>query len=222
MFKKRATARVAVIGLGDFGQNVAFALVEHACRVLGIDRDAGRVWRLHDRLHCVVLDATDEQALREIDILAFDAVVVAIEDDLESSMLTTLTLKNLGVPHVVCISATNHMRRALLNVGADRVLEPQSETAARLAFELQHCNLKELLTLTAASCLATLETPAALVHKPISALIPNDVSQQLTVLAIQRGERSLVSPAPDTILLADDVLVILGSEAAMAGLHPYM
>lgn len=212
---------MAVIGLGVFGQSVALALKERGGRVLGIDRDAGRVQRLHDKFHCILLDATDEQSLREIDILAFDAVVVAIEDDLESSMLTTLTLKNLGVTHVVCISATNHMRRALLNVGADRVLRPQSDSAAHLAVELVHCNLKELLTLTAAACLATLQAPAALVGQPISTLTASHSPPQLIVLAVQRGERSLVSPAGDTILLEGDVLVILASEAAMAGL-PFM
>ncbi len=127
----------AVIGLGRFGSSLALTLAERGFSVLGIDRDRSIVQALAGRLtQTVALDSTDEQALRAVDIPSFDTVVVAIGSNFEANLLTTVAVKSLGVPHVICKATTDRQRTILLRVGADRVILPEHEAGCRLAQEL--------------------------------------------------------------------------------------
>ena len=137
MPKKAKKPEFAVIGLGRFGTSLALTLVENGYVVLGIDRNRELVQSLADEITMTVaLDATDEDALREVDISAYDTVVVAIGDDFESSILTTVTLKDLGVRQIVCKAQDERQSSVLLKVGADRVVLPESEAGERLAYLL--------------------------------------------------------------------------------------
>ena len=47
--------------------------------------------------HAVVADTTDEAVMKSLGIRNFDHVIVAIGENIQSSTLTTLILKELGV-----------------------------------------------------------------------------------------------------------------------------
>ena len=121
----------AVIGLGRFGSSLALTLAGRGYTVVGIDRDRALVQEFADELtQTVALDATDEDALRAIDIASFDTVVVAIGADFESNLMATVALKSLGVRHIVCKALSERQQAILLKVGADRVVLPEYEAAA--------------------------------------------------------------------------------------------
>ena len=210
-----APAKIAVIGLDRFGASLALALVERGCQVLGIDKDARIVRRLTPEVPSVILDATDEEALRQVDITAFDVGVVT-GADFESSLMTTLALKNLGVRHVVCHVAANDQRKILLRLGADRVVEPDYEAARRLAAELTAAGAGERLSL-GTHTVATLQVPEAMARSSLSQRNLGPRSE-ITVLVIQRDKESLLWPPADTVLLSGDVLVVLGTNEAIASL----
>jgi trk system potassium uptake protein TrkA len=127
----------AVIGLGRFGSSLALRLIELGHSVLGIDRDREIVQRLADDLtQTAVLDASDEVALQDVGITAFDAVIVAIGADFESNLMATTALKGLAVPLVIAKALSDRQRTILLRVGADRVILPEIEAGQRLADEL--------------------------------------------------------------------------------------
>ena len=198
----------AIIGLSRFGESLALALLEHGCDVLGIESNSLLVQRLSPKLPCVVLDATDEAALREVDISTFDAVVVAIGSDFESNLLTTVALKSLGVRHVVSLTTKEYQREILLRVGADQVVEPEAEAGRRLARELTTPDEREQMALGPSHYVATVAVPPSLAGQSLSELSRQE-GLQVTVLAIQRGDVSLPSPAADTVVLGGDLLVIL-------------
>ncbi|MEJ5297348.1 MAG: NAD-binding protein, partial [Armatimonadota bacterium] len=105
----------AVVGLGRFGVSLARTLLERGFHVLGIDKDQHLVdYYAQELTQTIALDATDEHALREIDIGSFDTVVVAIGDHLEDNVLATATLKDLGVRQVVCKAASRRQKEILL------------------------------------------------------------------------------------------------------------
>lgn len=88
----------AIIGMGRFGSSVARTLYEMDYEVMGIDESEERInENIQHVTHAVVADSTDERALKEIGIRNFDVVVVAIGVDIQASILTVLTLKELGV-----------------------------------------------------------------------------------------------------------------------------
>src|SRR5690606_15949721 len=105
--------------------------------VLGVDRDQERVDHLLPELtHAVACDSTDEEALRALGLRNFDAGVVAIGSDVEASILTTVLLKEQGVPLVVAKARSELHGRTLEKVGADRVVYPERDMGARVAHSL--------------------------------------------------------------------------------------
>ncbi|MBE0341463.1 TrkA family potassium uptake protein, partial [Paenibacillus sp. 28ISP30-2] len=92
-----AKKQYAVIGMGRFGSSVATALSEMGFDVLAIDSDEQRTQEMSNIVtHAVSADSTDEEALRALGIRNFDVIVVAIGEDIQASILTTLILKDMG------------------------------------------------------------------------------------------------------------------------------
>ena len=98
-----AIKQYAVIGLGRFGTSVARRLHEAGQEVLGIDVNEERVEDAElYRDTCSIADSTEEKALTSIGIRNFDCVIVAIGNDIQSSILTVMILKELGVKKSHC------------------------------------------------------------------------------------------------------------------------
>lgn len=208
-------AEFAVVGLGRFGTSLALALMENGHSVLGIDADPAIVQRISgDITYAVSCDAADEDALREVNITAFDMVVVAIGVDFESNLLVTAALKNLGVRHVISKAVTSRQRDILLRVGADRVVLPEHDAGRRLAEELIAPAVLERVHLGPDFSVAEVRLPESLAWQSLAQL---ELRRRMgvTVLVIKRGDQLLVSPPADTVLLEDDLLVVLGANDAL-------
>ncbi len=209
--RRNRPKEVAIIGLGRFGASLARALMEYHYNVLGIDQDANRAQNLADELtHVAILDSTNEDALREIDIMAFDTVIVAIGADFESNVLTTATLKNMGIPYVISKAVTRRQRDILLRVGADRVVQPEYDAGRRLAEEMVAPTVLERVHLGPDHSVAEIVVPKSLTSRTL-AQVDLRSRMGITVLLIKRGDQLIVSPAADTILLEGDLLLVLGS-----------
>src|SRR5690554_2332957 len=209
--RRNRPKEVAIIGLGRFGASLARALMEYHYNVLGIDQDANRAQNLADELtHVAILDSTNEDALREIDIMAIDTVIVAIGADFESNVLTTATVKNMGVPYVISKAVTRRQRDILLRVGADRVVQPEYDAGRRLAEEMVAPTVLERVHLGPDHSVAEIVVPKSLTSRTL-AQVDLRSRMGITVLLIKRGDQLIVSPAADTILLEGDLLLVLGS-----------
>ena len=92
---------VLVIGLGRFGYAVCASLVRQGHEVLAIDSDPVLVQRYADDFtHVVLADATDDDALEQLGVGDFEHAVVAIGNDIEASVLTTLSLAKAEVASI--------------------------------------------------------------------------------------------------------------------------
>lgn len=135
-----------VIGLGRFGSEVARQLNCLGCEVLAMDRRADLVQQLSSEVtHAVVADGQDKEVLRALGVRNLDCAIIAIGDDLAASVLTTMNLKELGVPKIVCKAHDETHRRVLEKLGADRVVIPEKENAARLAKSLASPNVLDYI-----------------------------------------------------------------------------
>lgn len=204
----------AVIGLGRFGRNVARTLEKYGHHVLGIDENTEIVQMMSSEITQVVaLDATNENALRAVDITSFDTVVVAIGSDFEANLMTTVTLKELGVNHVVCKAPTKRQEDILLRIGADKVIRPEQEAGQRLAESLIAPSMLEHFTLGSDTDynIAEFIVPESLA---CMTLAQSDVRGRLgvNILVVKRGNEVIVSPPANTILQPSDVIVVLGHE----------
>jgi trk system potassium uptake protein len=129
--------RIFIFGAGVFGIHLARRLMELGSEVVMAERDAELVRELSEKgFNIIEMDSDDEEALAESGVAEADAAVVAIGDNTQSSLLTTLSLKALRVPKIVARAADTKHAQALVRLGADRVLLPLRDTAWTLADRL--------------------------------------------------------------------------------------
>ena len=208
-----------VIGLGKFGAEAAKRLYELGCEVLAMDRNSDLVQPVSNHVtHAVVGDARDKDVLRALGVKDLECAIVAIGDSLADSVLATMNLKELGVPYIVCKAADETHEQVLLKLGADRVVIPEKENAARLARSLSSPNVLEYIELSEEYGIIEVPVPKRWLDKSLKEL---NVRAKLgvNILAVERGGVINVSPAADYKLLEGDVLVVLGSTEALGAVQ---
>ena len=211
--KKNNEKEFAVIGLGRFGGSLARRLEALGHPVLGIDIDPRVVKEVGDEItEAVILDATDEDALSQVDITAFQTVVVAISDNFEANALITTTLKQLNIPQVITVSNTHRHREILSRIGADRVILPQEESGYQLADELSIPGMLERLHLTPDYSLIEIKIPPVLIGKKMEICEEHEV----VVVLILRGDELIINPDPSTPFIPEDILVLVGEKRRLA------
>jgi trk system potassium uptake protein TrkA len=210
MGRKADKQEFAVIGLGRFGTAVARELLARGHTVLGIDRSREVVQPLSDELtEALILDATDEDALRSVDIAQYDAVVVAIKEDFEDELLATLTLKNLGVKRVIGVASEERQKTILLRIGADEVVMPEHDSGERLGLRLSLPNLVDRVALGQEYTIAQLHAPQALASRSVADINFTEIYHVMLV-AVKRAGKLIVPPGPDLLLYSDDLIVVIG------------
>ena len=205
-----------VIGLGRFGTEVARQLYAHGCEVLAVDSNEELVNQVSsDVTHAVVADARDKGVLRALGAAEFECAVVAIGGSLGNSVLATMNLKELGVPKIVCKAHDETHRQVLMKLGADQVVIPEKENAARLARSLSSPNVLEYIELSEEYGIIEVPAPKRWQDKTLKEL---NVRAKLgvNIIAVERGSKIDVSPAADYRIMADDVLVVLGDADALS------
>lgn len=204
-----------VVGLGRFGSEVARQLHALGCEVLAMDTNAELVQEVSNGVtHAVVADGRDKGVLKALGIKEFDCAVVAIGDDLAASVLATMNLKELGIGYIVCKAHDDTHRRVLEKLGADRVVIPEKENAARLARSLSSPNVLDYIELSDDYGIVEVPVPKGWCGKSLKDL---NVRAKLgvNILAIRRDGGINVSPGADFAFREGDVVVVLGDTAAL-------
>ncbi len=197
----------AVIGLGNFGASVARRLESLGHIVLGIDRDMSRVQEISDAItSAAALDATNENALEEVDIASFGTVIVGIGGSFEDCALITAYLKGRGIPRVITLAQTGRHRDLLQRIGADQVILSDEDSGNRLAEALATPNMMERVVLDTSHSLTELKVPASLVGQPVKTLEKYGIA----VLLIQRPDCLLPNPDAETQMEQGDTLFTVG------------
>jgi trk system potassium uptake protein TrkA len=214
----------AVIGLGRFGAAVARTLAELGHDVIGLDRDETQVQRIADAItQAMELDATDEKALRAAGVADVDAAVVSIGENIEASLLIVMLLKDLKIERVIAKATTELHGRILEKLGVTRVIFPERDMGVRLAHSIVLPSVVDYIELSRDFSLIEVPPAEEFVGKSLAEL---QLRRRLglTVVAIKRrddggAEKTIVSPQPDEIVRADDALVLLGHNDALANIR---
>lgn len=128
---------VLLIGLGNFGQALGERLKNMGDEVMIVDRNEDLINSLSSKYTgAAIANCMNVDNLKALDIPSFDACVVAIGDDFQSSLEITSNLKDLGAKYVVSRANTEIQRKFLLRVGADEVVYPNRDIAEKLAVKL--------------------------------------------------------------------------------------
>jgi len=202
-----------VIGLGQLGISMVATLDSLGHEVIGIDIDEDVVQHLADDLpnvHLVTADATDEDALRGLNVADFDAAAVMIgENHVQAGILATATLKELEVPYLVARATSKIHVRVLERIGADRIIQPEWEIGEQVARALASPGLLDYVDLGEDEALVEAEVPKEWVDKSLSELgLFRKLGLTVVALKPKGGPGSL--PRGDRVLHEGDVIVVGG------------
>lgn len=200
----------AVIGLGRFGSSVAITLSKIGYDVLAVDTNEDRVNRVTDEVaYAVQVDAMDEQSLRSLGIRNFDVAIVAIGQDVQSNILVTLMLKEMGVRKVVAKAQNELHGKVLEKIGTDMVVFPERDMGVRVAHALVSKNIMDQINLSPEYSIIELMTPPEFVGK---SLLEAGLRKEygVNILAIRRGKDIIISPGARQAIHEGDILVVIG------------
>ena len=205
-----------VIGLGRFGSAMATTLAELGHDVIGVDGDESRVQQMADVIHALQIDATDEKALRAAGIHDVDVAVVSIGENIESSLLVVMQLRELGIQRIVAKAVTPLHGRILEKLGVSRVIFPEREMAIRIAHSLVMPNVIDYIELSRDFSIVEVPAPDAFVGRTLEQLELRP-RLGLTLIAIKRRSDDSsavvtnIAPAADETIRTGDILALLGS-----------
>ncbi|SDB87144.1 trk system potassium uptake protein TrkA [Pelagirhabdus alkalitolerans] len=204
----------AVIGLGRFGGSVCRELSSEGMDVLAIDTIESKINEYrHIASHAVIADATDEKVLKELGIRNIDHVIVAIGEDIQASILTTLMLKELGIKKITVKAQNDYHEKVLNKIGADQVIHPERDMGRKIAHSIISNNILDHLELSDDHSIVEIKAGTKLVGKSLTEL---DIRARFgcNVVAIKSGEANEinVSPLATEVIEDEDVLVIIGAD----------
>lgn len=206
----------AVIGLGRFGGSICEELSREGMRVLAVDISEQKINEFKNiASHAVVADSTDEQALKALGITEMDHIIVAIGDNIQASILTTVILSELGVKKITVKAQNDYHEKILNKIGADVVVHPERDMGRRLAHSLMSNNIIDYLELSEEHSMVEVKASRQLVgHNLIELNIR--AKYGCNVVGIRRQQDMIVSPEPTLTIQSDDILIVLGSDSDIA------
>lgn len=212
---KPGKGKFAVLGLGAFGSTVALELERQGNSVLGADRDEYAVNAVSDQLtHALIADVRDARALEEMGLKDFDAVVVAIGEDLESNILCTMSLKDEGVRQIWVKARSKNHHRILARLGVQRIISPEYEVGIHIASTLNYPFVLDYLEVGRDMIIAEVEVPESLAEQVVGEL-EFDCIRSLRFLAIVRNHSPLPGDCMTSVLRARDRLIVMGTLEAL-------
>lgn len=200
-----------VIGLGKFGKSCAKELTDLNYEVLGVDENPRLVSEASSYLtHTVQADSTDEDFLKSIGVDSYDACIVAIGDNQESSVMITVLLKEHGAKKIIAKAQSELHAKILRKVGADQVVLPEYDMGKKLAHSLSHKNIYDLVDISSNYSIASITAPKEWVNKTLGELSPRD-KYGVNIIAIESNSTEPnVFPNAGTIISKNDTVVVIG------------
>ncbi|MEK5762184.1 MULTISPECIES: potassium channel family protein [Acinetobacter] len=202
-------AQFAVIGLGSFGATVALELTKLNHDVIGVDTIKRNVENLADQItHAVIADATDEHVLEELNIQNCDAVVVAIGEDIEASILCVLNLKNLGVEKILVKAKTKAHHAILSHLNITKIIHPEEDMGVRVAQALNYPMVSRYMALDHDHYIIKVPVHEKLNKVNLSGILKQE--PHIKLLLLKRDEQIIYEIDSSFTLQTGDVLILEG------------
>lgn len=217
--------KFCIIGLGYFGKNLAITLARSRTEVLAVDILPAKVEDVKDYVsHAVIADTSQREALEKLPIADMDAVIVAIGEGFESSLLTIAHLQECGVKRIIARVINPIHEKLLRLMKIEELILPEAESAQRMAQSLMRGVLNSL-DLTGGFIIVEAKTPEWLVGRTLqdsglrstyklNLVTVRKAAHPQTQIVARKSERELIGvPPADYRFDADDLLVLFGQEA---------
>lgn len=198
-----------IIGLGRFGTALAKTLAEAGEEVMVIDGDETKLRFVRDYVQeAFKLGKLTKEALEETGIGECGTVIVCIGEKIDVNLLTTLNVINLGVPRVISKADSLAHMEILEKIGAE-VVQPETETATRLAAVLLSSSSMDMMSLNDDHVISEIKINRKLAGKSVKELHLDRYGIKL--VAVEKDEGLIADAgAGEIVLNENDAIVCLG------------
>jgi trk system potassium uptake protein TrkA len=215
---KKNIEQIAVIGLGRFGMQVVRQLEKYDCDVLAIDERESLVEEAVPYVtKAMQVNALDQDVLLAAGIKDFDTVIIGIGENLESSLMIALTLKDLGIPRIIAKAKDEKHVKLLEMIGVNQIVQPEIDSANKLVNSLTTTYIKDKLALSKDFSLIEINAPSAWVSKSFGELALRQ-KYSFNVVCVKRNDEVLF-PTASTTVEENDTLMIMASDKNLESLN---
>jgi len=211
----------AVIGLGQFGKSVLNELINLDYEVLAVDIKEERINEVASiASHAIICDTTDEEALINIGIKNIDHVVVAIGENVQASILTSLILKELNVKEITVKAQSDYHARVLNKIGITDIIHPEKDMGKKIARRISSRFISDQLELSQKHSLVEIKVSAKIIKRSLEELnLRNKLG--INVVAIKRAD-DIIIPNAERIIEENDIIIVVGRNQAIERFEKFL
>lgn len=202
-----------IIGMGKFGHHMCNNLATLGNELMVVDEIEERVEDVVDIVTSAkVGDCTKIDVLQSFGVGNFDACIVCIGDNFQSSLEITYNLSELGAKNVISLASTDIHARFLLRNGANRVIYPERDMAIRLAFSISNDSIFDYIKLSNDYSIMEVSPLKAWVGKNV---IEANIRAKyhINVLAVKNDQGEVSMPGVEYIFNGNDHVIIMGKQS---------
>lgn len=212
--QKKNKNTYGILGLGRFGYALAMELAAAGADLLVLDRDEEKVRELREYTeNAYVVRNLDKKTLVDCGVADCDVAVVCIGSQMDTSILTTLHLVSLGVPHVIAKAASAEQGEILEKLGAE-VVYPERDMAIRLAHRMETSRMLDFIQLSEQLNISKLVIPEKAVGSSVMSANLR-AKYGVNIIAIETGGKLRVSVDPNYLFQSGDILFVAGDKDSL-------
>lgn len=207
----------AVIGMGQTGHYMARHLSNLGHDVLAVDEDETRVQDITPYVsQAIVADCSRKKQIQSLPLTDVEAVIVAIGDSLESSVLIVMNLREMGVQNIIAKASSEQHSSILAKLGVSEVFHPERDMAVTLAERLNRPNMLEFLPFMEGYSIVEWVLPEDLAGKSLLDLnLTNKFGIQVIAIKDALTNNTSIVPKASAPLQETDILFLLGANDAL-------
>lgn len=201
-----------IIGMGKFGTYLCRALAERGSEVVIVDKDEERVQEVMQTATTArIADCTKREVLETLDVESFDACIVCVGEDFQSSLEATDLLRELGAKEIISMASTDAQARLLRRIGAHSTVFPERDTAERMAVSLADDKIFEYFEMSGGCSLYEIKAPRRWLGQSI-VRVNVRVKYGVNIAAVRLANGEIEVPGPDYVFREEEHLWVIGRE----------
>ena len=214
---KKKLEQIAIIGLGKFGMTVAKSLSNYDCDVLAVDSDEALVEEAVPFVtKAIQINALEADALEACGLKEFDIAIIGIGDNIESSLMIALTLKDMGIPKIIAKARDEKHAKLLEMIGVSKIVQPEIDSALKLVNSITTKYIIDKTELGKDFSMVEIEAPKDWISKDFGELALRQ-KYSFNIICVKRGEE-VVFPTAHTVVQEGDTLMLMAPEKSLQAL----
>ncbi|MBQ2669782.1 MAG: TrkA family potassium uptake protein [Clostridia bacterium] len=200
---------VLIIGIGEFGKNIAKEMNNLGCEVMAVDISEPHIIEILPYVtNAIIGNSTSREFVKSLSVHEYDVCIVSVGNHFQTLLETTTLVKELGAKRVIARASDDVQMKFLLRNGADEVVYPEKQMAMRIATKYASDSILDFVQLDNNYTLYQMKAPKEWYGQTVQQL---DVRKKynINIISIKRGI-GVFMPAAETEIIPEDKVFVMG------------